>query len=376
MKIIKKGLIYRAVSGPFRYQAWPSVCMDENGILYTVWSGQRSSHVCPFGKNLMSVSSDGGESWSAPSIVNDTWLDDRDTGITYLGNGKMILSYFNHPAKVYRTIWRNWIVNDADERFRPMVDGYLKAYEKYSPEEDFAGSFIRRSTDYGKTWEDAVKMPVSTPHGAVKTKSGRLLYLGREFPGLASRYGSSFPEDGDTVKKEDQGRIFLYESFDDGKTWTMISKLPLESTADHNTLHEPHIVELENGELIAAIRAHDDPELDRFGIYLMSSKDGGKNWSDAWSYGRIGSPPHLLLRKDGSVLMTYGRRSEPFGIRAAVSFDGCKTFGEEFVLSDAPNGDLGYPATVELSDGSLLTVYYQQYENDDRTSICFTKWKI
>ena len=376
MKILNKGLIYRAVSGPCRYQAWPSVCMDESGILYTVWSGHRSSHVCPFGKNLMSVSKDGGESWSAPIIVNDTWLDDRDTGITYLGNGKMILSYFNHPADVYRTKWRNWIVNDADERFRPMLGAYLDAYEQFSPEENRAGSFIRRSFDYGKTWEPAIKMPISTPHGPVKTKSGRLLYLGREFPGLASRYGNQFPEDGDTVKEDDKGKIFLYESFDDGENWTMLSKLPLDTAANHEHLHEPHIVELENGELIASIRAHDDPKLDNFGIYLISSKDGGKTWGDAWSYDKIGSPPHLLLRKDGSVLMTYGRRSAPFGIRAAVSFDGCKTFGEEFILSDAPNGDLGYPATAELSDGSLLTVYYQLYGNDNRTSIGFTKWMI
>jgi hypothetical protein len=31
---------------------------------------------------------------------------------------------------------------------------------------------------------------------------------------------------------------------------------------------------------------------------------------------------------------------------------------------------------VELSDGSFISVYYQRYENDDRTSILYTKWKI
>lgn len=376
MKILKKGLVYRSTVGPCRYQAWPSICKDENEVLYTVWSGHRSSHVCPFGKNLMSVSNDSGESWSVPSIVNDTWLDDRDTGITYLGNGKMILSYFNHPAEVYRTKWRNWIVRDAEEHFRLMIGAYLDAYEQFTPEENRAGSFIRRSFDYGKTWEPAIKMPISTPHGPVKTNSGRLLYLGREFPGLASRYDNIFPEDGDTVKEEDKGRIFLYESFDDGATWQMISKLPLDSAAHHEYLHEPHIVELESGELIAAIRAHDDPKLHEFGIYLISSKDGGKSWGDVWKYGKTGSPPHLLLRKDGSVLMTYGRRYAPFGIRAAVSYDGCRTFGEEFILSDAPDADLGYPATVELSDGSLVTVYYQLFVDDTKTSIGFTKWKI
>ena len=54
MKTIKKGIVYRATEGPFRYQAWPSVCQDENGVLYAACSGHRSSHVCPFGKTMIS----------------------------------------------------------------------------------------------------------------------------------------------------------------------------------------------------------------------------------------------------------------------------------------------------------------------------------
>jgi hypothetical protein len=135
-------------------------------------------------------------------------------------------------------------------------------------------------------------------------------------------------------------------------------------------------VETPDGEIIVAIRAHDDPAYDHFGVYFTSSKDGGKTWSDLWSLGKIGSPPHLLLRRDGSIVVTYGRRSAPFGIRAVVSYDGCRTFSEEFILSEARNGDLGYPATTELADGSLVSVYYQPYGDDLRTSILYTKWRI
>ena len=140
-------------------------------------------------------------------------------------------------------------------------------------------------------------------------------------------------------------------------------------------LCEPHIVELPSGELIAAIRAENSEALERFSLYLTSSTDGGKTWSKAWEFGRIGSPPHLLLRKDGSVVVTYGRRRAPFGNRASISYDGCRTFGEEYILSETHCGDLGYPATTELADGSLVTVYYQPYEKDNRTSIFFTKWR-
>ena len=376
MKILKQGLVFRATEGPFRYQAWPSICQDENGVLYAAWSGLRSSHVCPFGKDLMSISRDGGETWSCPTVINDTWLDDRDAGITYLGNGKMILSYFCHPAEVYRTIWRNWIVDDAEPQFKPLLEGFLESYASYTPEQNRSGSFIKISDDYGKSWGNAIKLPITAPHGPAKTISGRLLYLGKEFTGLASRYDASFPEDGDTVPPEDRDRIFLYESFDDGLTWQMLSKLPLDDTASCFSLHEPHVVELPSGELIAAIRAEDDASVGRFSIYFMSSTDGGKSWSRPWAFDRIGSPPHLLLRRDGSVVVTYGRRAAPFGIRASISYDGCRTFGEECILSSTHCGDLGYPATVELADGSLVTVYYQPYEKDNRTSIFFTKWRV
>ena len=210
----------------------------------------------------------------------------------------------------------------------------------------------------------------------MKTVSGRLLYLGRECPGILARYYNGMEDPLDTVPPEDRDRIFLYESFDGGESWEKLSKIPLDHIADKNNFYEPHIVELPSGELIAAIRAHDDPAYCHFSIYFTSSKDGGRTWSEAWSFKISGSPPHLLLRRDGSVLLSYGRRIHPCGNRAVVSYDGCRTFSEEYVLSEDYDSDLGYPATVELDDGSLVTVYYGHYENDTPTSILYTKWEI
>jgi hypothetical protein len=34
MQIIKQGIVHRVTEGPCRYQAWPSVIQDENGVLY------------------------------------------------------------------------------------------------------------------------------------------------------------------------------------------------------------------------------------------------------------------------------------------------------------------------------------------------------
>ena len=64
-----------------------------------------------------------------------------------------------------------------------------------------------------------------------------------------------------------------------------------------------------------------------------------------------------------------------FCIAASAEIYSGRALDEEFILSNARNGDLGYPATTELADGSLVTVHYQPYEQDLRTSIFFTKWR-
>ncbi len=377
MKIIKRGIVYRAKEGPCRYQAWPTVCKDEKGVLYAAWSGHRASHVCPFGMDLMSVSLDGGESWDCPRIINDTWMDDRDAGLTYLGNGEMLLTYFHHPKTVYSNEWRSWILDDTKEDnavFRKMLEGYLAAYDEMDDETETPGSFLKKSYDYGRSWGEAIKVPIFAPHGAVLTGSGRLLYLGKENSGALSRYRKLERSD-DPTPEEDRNRIFLYESFDKGLSWEKVSRLPLPEGFE-DKFYEPHVAELQSGELVAAIRSHDEVAYHNFSMHFLNSNDGGKSWSQPRTYEISGSPPHLLVRKDGSVIVSYGRREAPSSIRAVVSYDGCRSFGEEMVLSDAPDGDMGYPATVELEDGSLVTVYYQRYEKDIRTSIMYTKWRM
>ena len=102
-----------------------------------------------------------------------------------------------------------------------------------------------------------------------------------------------------------------------------------------------------------------------------------------------GYPPHLLLLSSGAVLCSYGCRRAPCGVRACLSRDGCETWevADEIVLRDdglttagtvAGKGtpdDLGYPRTVELSDGSLFTVYYMTL-GDSVTHVAATRWAL
>ena len=90
-----------------------------------------------------------------------------------------------------------------------------------------------------------------------------------------------------------------------------------------------------------------------------------------------GAPPHLYETGDGTVVLSYGYRLPPFGQRARISRDGGVSWSREIVLrDDSISSDLGYPATVELRDGSLLTVYYQIPTGKENRAILATKWNI
>ena len=90
-----------------------------------------------------------------------------------------------------------------------------------------------------------------------------------------------------------------------------------------------------------------------------------------------GSPPHLLRHSSGAIVLTYGYRHPGYGQRAVVSRDEGATWSEEIIIrDDGPSGDLGYPCSIELSDGSVFTVYYQQLPGQKQCSLLWSKWKL
>ncbi|NQT52222.1 exo-alpha-sialidase, partial [bacterium] len=46
------------------------------------------------------------------------------------------------------------------------------------------------------------------------------------------------------------------------------------------------------------------------------------------------------------------------------------------IRDDAPNGDLGYPASVQMDDHTILTVYYQIDKPGERTCLMGTLWTL
>jgi hypothetical protein len=136
---------------------------------------------------------------------------------------------------------------------------------------------------------------------------------------------------------------------------------------------EPHAIILPNGKIIAHFRMEGI-----FTIYQSESDDGGKTFSKPHQIGlEHGSPPHLTLHSGGVLISSYGYRREPFGQRVMFSKDDGKTWDKDYILRDDGNdGDLGYPATVELKNGSLLTVYYQAEQGRSNCVIMQSIWEL
>lgn len=132
-------------------------------------------------------------------------------------------------------------------------------------------------------------------------------------------------------------------------------------TPDTREYYEPAVVELEPGHLFALHRVGQTRVGADNTFWANESFDGGVTWSEPVDTGIIsGACPRLLKLSDGRLLLTFGRRQPPFGLRAMLSVDG-KSWGDRaYILREAPNWDQGYTASVELGDGRILTVSYMQ----------------
>ncbi len=363
----KHGIVNRATNTFFDYQGWPSVCKDENGVLYAVASGMRMRHVCPFGKTVMYISRNNGETWTPPIIVNDDYLDDRDAGILYMGGGRMLVSWFSHPANSYLEDWLyNTMVNHVSDDKRALMKGMLDSYGNMADAFQDGGSCVRISEDYGVTWSKRILVPVSAPHGPTLLHDGSLLYLGMDY-GFSRRKKA---EDGGP------GVPCAYISRDGGYTWEKRANIQKPDGVASEAFHEPHAIELPDGRILGMIRAQGPSVTPDFTIYTTESADGGYTWTMPAGLGICGSPPHLMLHASGALICSFGRRAEPYSQRALVSYDYGKTWADEYIIDECAPCDMGYPASVELEDGSILTVYYQPYQGDKNCSILYTKWKL
>lgn len=191
-----------------------------------------------------------------------------------------------------------------------------------------------------------------------------------------------------TAAKTDgrEGRPFCIRTADGGRTWRFVSWIgpepdgfaimPASVRIARPGLPDAH-------RIVTAIRCRGAAEggAERAWIDLYTSDDEGESWQymgrPVAHTGSWGNPPALIgiAGQPAGLCLTYGYRDAPYGIRARLSRDGGETWGVERVLrANGGNRDLGYPRTVQRSDGRFVTVYYFNDAPDGERYIAATIW--
>jgi hypothetical protein len=335
---------------PEYYAGWPTLARRNNGDLLVAWSGGRAGHVCPFGRVDLMRSHDEGRTWTWPETLMDTAIDDRDAGVLETPKGSLLVTTFTSLAyERYLDKMSDW-PPEKQQRWKA-------AHARVSDAERKAllGCWMLRSTDGGLTWSAPFRTPVNSPHGPIALAGGRLLYPGKQL--------------------WEGGRNGVAESTDDGATWRWLAEIPTRKGDRFEEYHELHGVEAGGGRILVHIRNHNKPNAGE--TLQTESSDGGRTWTEPHPIGVWGLPSHLLRLRDGRLLMSYGYRRAPYGNQARVSKDEGRTWGEPVTISaDGVRGDLGYPSTVELRNGELLTVWYEQMAASPMAVLRAARWSL
>ncbi len=322
---------------------FPVLIRLKNGDLMGMFRGG-APHVGIGGRLETVTSRDNGKTWSAPQTVIDGPEDDRNPAFGQLKNGDLLLAF-----SVLKEYDNTGLHLRAKKRSDRVIDGV----------------YTMRSTDSGKTWS---KPERSEPIHALQKGGATISSYGKltEMPDgtvLMSVYCEFWDGRGN--------RSFIARSHDSGKTWGDISQVGLD-------VNETGILALPDGSIVAAMRSVTTAHLS-----TTVSKDGGRSWTQpALLTKDMEHPADLIRLKNGGILLTYGVRNAPHGVAAILSHDGGATWDQStktILVDDSNNIDCGYPSSIQLPDGRIVTMYYQVDDPTDTPASAKSKvviWKL
>jgi sialidase-1 len=333
------------------YSSFPSIVRRPGGELLVafrrapdrrVWGEAAVTHTDPNSYLMLVRSRDGGKSWSrTPELIYANPLGgSQDPCMVQLRDDSILCTSYG------------WALVE------PAAISKLEHCFHYG-NFAFLGGYLLRSKDGGRSWQapiipppargEAVFDPYGKPvpaynRGAMcQGKDGRLYWV------VASKSSDS----------PDAPGTHLLVSADGGSTWHYSCQVASDAKV---TFNETSVYETPNGDLVAFMRTEGFNDH----TAVARSVNHGQSflpWQDA---GFQGHPDYALRLPDQRVLLVYGHRHAPFGVRARILNAECTNAASapEIILrDDGGNGDLGYPWATLISKHRALVVYY--FNTDD-----------
>jgi hypothetical protein len=321
---------------------WPKLTLLPDGTIVAAVYNQPVHGLRP-GDVDLHASTDGGLTWSK-----------RSTATSHRGSS----ARFNHaigvaPAGDLLVVSGGWDYDGPSAK-----DTYKK--------KTLLRPTASRSTDGGRTWTISNRFPdgvdgmTLVPFGNIQTGADGALRV------AAFSYNQSVTPRVDTC--------YTIVSRDGGSTWSVGSVLGKPDANETDLLH------LGAGKWLAAAR-----NLGRGGerghsTDIYASDDDARTWrriatpTDANQH-----PGDLLLLADGRVLFTFGdRRPGHLGVGAMISADRGRTWTAAAPLATGVRTrDSGYPSSVQLKDGTIVTGYYASQSQDyDGYQMSVVRWRL
>lgn len=291
---------------------WPNLTLLDNGDILAAAYNQ-PSHGWGCGNVECFRSTDGGSTWETLSVISDHSEEPKLTRMNH--------SFGRNARGELVALVSGW----SEGRSRPSLDMQVCI-----------------SDDGGQTWKRRLQPWREIPHGDIVIgPNGRIACSGYTFD-------------------QEVYQAWCFTSDDHGETWRRDA--PIAAGCGETSL-----LRLRTGRWLAVSRqsnrrlSMEEQRLRSGALELSVSQDEGETWHNRGVLTLPQQAPGQLLElHDGGILLTFTTRiAGQWGVCVRVSRDQGDTWSFPHPILTIPYpSDCGYPSSVQLSDGTIVTAYY------------------
>lgn len=260
----------------------------------------------------LTFSSNGGQSWTAPTTAANTAWDDRDPKVSVLADGTVLLNWFV-DYWTSSTAYTNKGLYTA--RLTPGASSFT------------APAHVATGTGTGFSHGPTVQLP-----------------------------------DGQVLLPYYNGGVRLIRSTDGGVSWNTASDTLVLASNSSKLYMEPNISRLPSGQLVMLVRTADATTRKEINSVLGRSSDNGSSWTFETT-GFVTSSHHQLSTTSGALLLTFGDARVANRPTYGALIDNpaaawSPSTSPATLLYDSRINDQGNPSSVKTSPGVFLTLGY------------------